>query len=356
MHSRFACGASNLVLEVSFSDSTYWVVRIRFPDVDEDPEVEKAMQSEVATMRLIQERTSIPVSTIFGYNAKQRNPFGYSFMFMSVLPGRHLDSHLAFSVPKRQQAKVAGQLAEILHQLNTRMTFEMIGRIWCGEGGNEEPSITSFNAVGAREGQLETYPIGPVSTSLEYFYALRQHENAAIRAGILQGTLGQDDKKMWFTACRVFEQTLSQLVLMEKMAGPFPLKHMDLHFNNILFDDDFNITGILDWTAAQTVPCESFAVYVEFIVSPNAPEEVSVRTSSFRNMVQRAWKERELKSNCVCSISDVLGSVRGDLIHFSYTLGALRRSVAYAQIVTALLYGPGFSLNNFKKNWGVPPV
>jgi len=95
---------------------------------------------------------------------------------------------------------------------------------------------------------------------------------------------------------------------------------------------------------------------VEFIVSPNAPEEVSVRTSSFRNMVQRAWKKRELKSKCVCSISDVLGLVRGDLIHFSYTFGALRRSVAYAQIVTALLYGPDFSLNNFKKHWGAPPV
>ena len=85
---------------------------------------------------------------------------------------------------------------------------------------------------------------------------------------------------------------------MENMAGPYPLKHMDLQFNNILFDDDFNITGILDWTAAQTVPCESFAVYVEFIVSPNAPKEVSVRTSSFRDMVQRAWKDRELNSKC----------------------------------------------------------
>jgi hypothetical protein len=42
----------------------------------------------------------------------------YSFMFMSVLPGRHLESQLALSVPKPQQAKIAGQLAEILHQLN----------------------------------------------------------------------------------------------------------------------------------------------------------------------------------------------------------------------------------------------
>jgi hypothetical protein len=48
----------------------------------------------------------------------------------------------------------------------------------------------------------------------------------------------------------------------------------------------------------------------------------------------------------------LLGSTRADLINFSSTLGALRRSVAYAQIVTPLLYGSGYSLDNFKKNRG----
>jgi hypothetical protein len=62
---------------------------------------------------------------------------------------------------------------------------------------------------------------------------------------------------------------------------------------------------------------------MEFIVLPNAPKEVSVRISLFRDIVQRAWKERELKSKYLYSISDVLGSVRGDLIYFSYTFGAL---------------------------------
>jgi len=35
---------------------------------------------------------------------------------------------------------------------------------------------------------------------------------------------------------------------------------------------------------------------------------------------------------------------------------ALQRSVAYAQIVTALLCGPGFSLNNFQKYRSAQPV
>ena len=366
---RLACGSRNLVLEVAFSNSTYWIVRIRLPGVDNDTEdeVEKAMRSEVATMHLVQEKTSIPVATVFGYGTKQENLFGYPYMFMSVLPGRHLKSNFGSSVPKKHQAKVAEQFAQILHQLNTRMTFDMIGRIWCGESGNEAPSITSFNTIGACGDEIVTYPIGPFSTSLEYFYALRQHENAAVRAGIQQGILGQDDEETWYTACRVFEQSLSPLVLMERMSGPYPLKHMDLHYNNILLDDDFNITGVVDWTGSQTVPRESLPVGVEFITPPGAPAELVANKAAFGNLVRKAWKKKESEAKCVCStarawagseseftcvcsIPDILGSTRADLINFSSTLGALRRSVAYAQIVTPLLYGPGFSLDNFKKN------
>jgi isoamyl acetate esterase len=354
---RFAFGAHHLVLEASFSDSTYWIVRIRFPvAAAEESRVEMAMLSEVATMRLVQERTSIPVPTVFGYNAKQENPFGYQYMFMSVLPGRHLDNSFGTSVPQQHQAKVADQFAEILHELSTKMTFDRIGRVWCGENNDEEPSIISFDACGSREGKMGWYPIGPFSTSLEYFYALRQHENDAIRAGVLNGILGQDeDHALWFTACRIFEHALCSFVCMEKMTGPFPLEHRDLHFNNILLDDDFNVTGVIDWSSAQTVPCESFYGGLELIVSPGVTKEKAARYSSFRDMVRSAWEKKYLKKkkpNSAWSMSENVGSKRAEMMHYSYTFGSPRRTVAYAQIVTGLLFGPEFSLENFKGHLG----
>lgn len=36
--------------------------------------------------------------------------------------------------------------------------------------------------------------------------------------------------------------------------GPFFLKHMDDKGDHILVDDDYNITGIGDWTFARVVP------------------------------------------------------------------------------------------------------
>jgi Ser/Thr protein kinase RdoA (MazF antagonist) len=41
--------------------------------------------------------------------------------------------------------------------------------------------------------------------------------------------------------------------------GPFPLSHPDFHCGNVLVDYDYNITGVIDWTNAHTVPAEVFA-------------------------------------------------------------------------------------------------
>jgi len=128
---------------------------------------------------------------------------------------------------------------------------------------------------------------------------------------------------------------------MENMTGPFPVQHVDLQFNNFLFDNDYNITGLIDWSEAQTVPCESFA---------------AARYSSFRDMVHRNWKMREangLEPKPAWSNSDIVGSIRAQLIYFSYTYGVLRRSVVYAKIVGALLFGDGFSLDTIKTSLGV---
>ena len=42
--------------------------------------------------------------------------------------------------------------------------------------------------------------------------------------------------------------------------GPFPMRHGDLHSDNILVDKNGHIVGVLDWDCAGTVPWEAFAV------------------------------------------------------------------------------------------------
>jgi len=65
----------------------------------------------------------------------------------------------------------------------------------------------------------------------------------------------------------VLEQALPFVVVEDHIRGPFPLCHADLH-HNILVDENFKITGILDWTNAQTVHLERFMICPEFTTFP----------------------------------------------------------------------------------------
>src|SRR6201999_1082203 len=42
--------------------------------------------------------------------------------------------------------------------------------------------------------------------------------------------------------------------------GPFPMRHGDLHADNVLVDSTGHIVGVIDWDCAATVPWEVFAV------------------------------------------------------------------------------------------------
>jgi hypothetical protein len=46
---------------------------------------EMEMLSEIATIRVVNARTSIPVHTVFACNCDANNPFGYPYMLMGAL-------------------------------------------------------------------------------------------------------------------------------------------------------------------------------------------------------------------------------------------------------------------------------
>jgi isoamyl acetate esterase len=127
-------------------------------------------------------------------------------------------------------------------------------------------------------------------TSLEYFYALRRDQTRAIRADHAKD-------EQWATAAWILEQALPSMVVEDHVYGPFPLCHVDLHHNNILFDKDFNITGIIDWGGAQTVPLERFLASPEFAVFPGLSTEENASTIKFRDNFAAALRVRELTAS-----------------------------------------------------------
>src|SRR5437588_10776973 len=90
------------------------------------------------------------------------------------------------------------------------------------------------------------------------------------------------DDEQCATAAWILEQALPSMVAEEHIHGPFPLGHLDWHYGNMLVDDDFNITGIIDWSDAQTVPLERFIISPEFVTFPGLSAEQNATIIAFR--------------------------------------------------------------------------
>ncbi len=140
--SAFAHGFVNVVMEVAFSDNVYWIARLRYQPVRESRVAEHAVDllSEIATMKTVRDRTSIPVPEVFAFDASPFNPVDYPYIFMEPVVGRNLDNVLALGLLSKHLPKVAKQLADILFQLYG-LSFDRLGRPWCGENADEPLQI-----------------------------------------------------------------------------------------------------------------------------------------------------------------------------------------------------------------------
>lgn len=119
----------------------------------------------------------------------------------------------------------------------------------------------------------------------------------------------------------------SQLSLYNK--GPFPLDHDDFLHSNIMVDEEnFNVTGIIDWEGACTVPWEliAFPDFLETMpVSFGLPKNYDQNGQPLDKEVQLTWCEREEYIEMVKLLegqddllSACLGSKRSQAIAYLY--------------------------------------
>lgn len=97
----------------------------------------------------------------------------------------------------------------------------------------------------------------------------------------------------WLTACWVLKASLAHVVIEDRVRGPFPLCHLDLHFGNMLFDNEYNLTGIIDWSNAQAAPLEQLSVCPEFVTFPGLSDEQNQPIVDLKSLVVESIKEME---------------------------------------------------------------
>lgn len=329
--SHFAHGQNNIIFEIKFLDSVSWIARIQHISIEPSEASENGidLQSEIATMRVIKERTTIPVPRIFGYDISPSNEIGHPYTLMERLPGQTLDGPIALHVPSEHLPKVARQLAEVLYQLHN-LTFNRLGRLWLKDEDEDQIEIISL-------GPCETaVPAPDPSTSLEWFYRDRQEANRQA----LKDHLGDED---WLTACWVMKMAVLHIVDESQLYGPFPLCHLDLHHGNMLFDNDYNLVGVIDWSQAQTVPQERLVVCPEFITFPAGSDKNNQKIITLRELVRESLKQfeevgRGSGNTSRPLLSQFVGSKRAEIIH-RCTYSFPHRALWDARFVAGLIYG-----------------
>jgi isoamyl acetate esterase len=66
---------------------------------------------------------------------------------------------------------------------------------------------------------------------------------------------------------------LPYMVIDDRVRGSFLLSHLDLHYGSMFFDDEHNLTAVIDWSRAQAALLEQLSVCLEFATYPSIPDE-----------------------------------------------------------------------------------
>ncbi|KAK7513196.1 hypothetical protein IWZ03DRAFT_401420 [Phyllosticta citriasiana] len=201
-------GGMNYHIEIHFEDGVVWLARIRH----------KILQSEFATLRFL-EQTSVPAPKFFDIALQGDNS----------MPGKSLCWHDATPAQKR---KIMNQLAGHAIELR-KYPFDSIGSLdqpgtsRVGEFAREV--YTDFDKTGLQA-------LGPFSRLKDYYEAfLRQPVDA-------------------YLIHRFLLDLVPKVLPEDNGDDKFFLKHVDDKGDHIFIDDDFKITGVIDWEWAHVMP------------------------------------------------------------------------------------------------------
>jgi aminoglycoside phosphotransferase (APT) family kinase protein len=293
----------NVLVDGGHNDKS-WVVRIRLPRQGESltPQQRHSesllLESEIATMRYVRENSSIPVPDVYGYDTSFTNPLGHPYMFLEMVVGTAA-MWATMSCTLDQRHKLIRNMASIVHELGT-LTFPAIGQLRCSATG---PGKVAVGQLVSRRGEI----VGPFSTSTEYYHSRARlivdhlksgYNEPAATPGVDKNTHSTQEDKQQALAVRAATILAERSIIDGTYAGPFPLKHPDLSFQNVLVDENFVVVAVLDWSFASTVPPEEFSYFhtpatprLPFVVQ-HSDEEVTADHQYFLTCLEEHEGER----------------------------------------------------------------
>ena len=216
----------------------------------------QAMESQVTTLRLIASKTTIPVPQVYAFDTTSNNTINAPYICMSFLPGQTLatawfDTTLPTPLEERRLRTLTA-LSECLPQL-AQFTFLQIGSLHKDNNSSDLAIGPCYDWKENEDGSYRVIASGPYDTVAAY---LHDHVVAS-----------DNTNSPWKLAkTKVTKAALRYLPSLKSSSQGFVLSVPDFDSQNILVDEEGNLTGIIDWDLVQTIPrCVGYARYPGWI-------------------------------------------------------------------------------------------
>ncbi|KAJ4386803.1 hypothetical protein N0V93_009701 [Gnomoniopsis smithogilvyi] len=222
---------------------------------------------EVATLQWVRDNTDIPVPKVIAFQDTNENEIGFEWMLMNLMPGKPAYRRWR-TMSMTQKVAFTERIAEYQAQLfrcgDPDTTFRNIGTLeadFDNEIGGVPKTFTPGQMISHEffMGDHIHYdvPRGPFRSSHDWLSAelnLVIHEQTTA----LEKADNEQDKEDAEEILGPAKQLLALLPQIFPATQDSPevtvIYHDDLNLNNILVDDEGNITAVVDWECVSALP------------------------------------------------------------------------------------------------------
>lgn len=248
-------GFYNLVYQIQFSDGSRWALKVSRRGHDEEWSelAERALLSEVLTMKLIKRETTIPIPDVYDYNATLNNVLGCPYMIMEWLSGepliKHWDRYVDKDAPSlvgddHKRVRLLLDITQAMVQLD-RYEFRKCGSPVFDDKGNFVdigPLITRDFGAETVDEMPKLIEVGPFDNCVDYMsWKVKQYgpDNKA-------GT-GNGHQILYFAFLNWTRELIGK-------DNGFIFAHTDFGPQNVLIDNHGRFCGLIDFDGITAVP------------------------------------------------------------------------------------------------------
>lgn len=237
------------------------------------------VQSEAAAMAWARKHSNLPIPKLHAFDHRGNvswNTTRRPYILYEHMPGKHITNADWDRMSHEQRVRVTAHVAMISVILSLH-SFDKIGSLHPKDQKMNVGVGPLINSSLARyQFQTQNRPKisklfqprnSPYPTATEYMIDIA-NMHLLYQAIQSPSTLSRDYVDLW-----IYRSLIPGLVLGEYNRGPFVMVHGFLDRTALLFNDDYELTGIVNWEWSQTEPLQIAALPPPFLANLPIPLE-----------------------------------------------------------------------------------